>query len=568
MSDPIASQPIPQSPPAAPAGKYAGGRNRPAMGFLTVLVAGLFAVPILTVVVQVVLPTPSDVWAHLAGTVLPRYLWNTVGLILGVGILAPVIGTGTAWLVTMCRFPGRAVFEWALILPLAVPAYVMAYAYTDFLQVAGPVQTVLRDLTGLGVRDYWFPEVRSLGGAIAMLALVTYPYVYLLARASFLEQSVCALEVSRTLGCGRWGSFWRVALPLARPSIVAGTALALMETLADFGTVSYFGVQTFTTGIVRAWTAFGDPTAASQLAGVLLGFVFGVLLLERVSRGHARYTQTSTQYRSLPGYSLRGGKAAGAWLACAAPIGFGFVLPAAILLALTIGRGDRQFGRRFVELAWNSFTLAATTAALAVIIATLMVYGQRLHPARATIGANRVAAMGYAVPGTVIAIGTLIPFTALDNALDAWMRASLGVSTGLLLTGSIAALVFAYLVRFMAVALNTIEASLGRIRPSMDDAARSLGHGPLSTLGRVHAPMIWGSLATAGLVVFVDVMKELPATLVMRPFDFDTLAVQAHNLAADERLAEASTSALTIVAVGILPVILLSKTIARSRPGS
>jgi iron(III) transport system permease protein len=568
MSEPAASRPLPETPPAAPADARAGGQNRPTIGILTVLVAALFAVPILTVAVQVVLPTESGVWSHLAGTVLPRYLWNTVGLILGVGILAPVIGTTTAWLVTMCRFPGRAVFEWALILPLAVPAYVMAYAYTDFLQVAGPVQTALRELTGLGVRDYWFPEIRSLGGAIAMLALVTYPYVYLLARASFLEQSVCALEVSRTLGCGRWGSFLRVALPLARPSIVAGTALALMETLADFGTVSYFGVQTFTTGIVRAWTSFGDPTAASQLAAVLLGFVFGVLLLERISRGRARYTQTSTQYRALPGYALRGIKAAGAWLACAAPIAFGFALPSGILLSLSISRGDRQFGTRFLELAWNSFTLAATTAVLAVIIATLMAYGQRLHPARATVGANRVAAMGYAVPGTVIAIGTLIPFTALDNALDAWMRASFGVSTGLLLTGGIAALVFAYLVRFMAVALNTIEASLGRIRPSMDDAARSLGHGPLSTLGRVHAPMIWGSLATAGLVVFVDVMKELPATLVMRPFDFDTLAVQAHNLAADERLAEASTSALTIVAVGILPVILLSKTIARSRPGT
>ena len=575
MSEPTTSPNTATTPrattPAAGADDAAGGvrsKRRPALGVLTVAIAAVFAIPILTVAGHVLMPASSDVWRHLVSTVLPRYLWNTVGLILGVGVLTPVIGAGTAWLVTMCRFPGRRIFEWALILPLAVPAYVMAYAYTDFLQFTGPVQTALRDLTGLGPRAYWFPEIRSLGGAIAMLALVTYPYVYLLARASFLEQSVCALEVSRTLGCSRWGSFVRVALPLARPSIVAGTSLALMETLADFGTVSYFGVQTFTTGIVRAWSAFGDATAAAQLAAVLLGFVFGVLLLERSSRGRARYAHTSTQYRALPGYRLRGVSAFGAWLACALPILLGFLLPAGILFKLSLQRGDQQFGARFLELAGNSFTLAAVTALLAVLLATLMAYGQRLDPVRPTMLANRVAAMGYAIPGTVIAIGTLIPFAAVDNAVDAWMRSTFGIATGLILTGSIAALVFAYLVRFMAVALNTVEASLGRIRSSMDDAARALGHGPISTLRRVHAPMIWGSMATAGLVVFVDVMKELPATLVMRPFDFDTLAVQAHNLAADERLAEASTAALTIVAVGIIPVILLSKTIARSRPGS
>lgn len=557
----------PAGGPGATAPVRRHGVRRPTIGRVSIALAVLFSIPILTVAIQVVLPTSSEVWGHLATTVLPRYIRNTVWLILGVGILTPVIGAGTAWLVTVCRFPGRRIFEWALILPLAVPAYVMAYAYTDFLQFTGPVQTALRDLMGVSPRGYWFPEIRSLPGAVLMLALVTYPYVYLLARTSFLEQSVCALEVSRTLGCGRWGSFFRVALPLARPSIAAGTALALMETLADFGTVSYFGVQTFTTGIVRAWSAFGDPVAAAQLAGVLLAFVFAVVLLERVSRGKAKYYHTSAKYQPLPGYKLRGGAALGAWLACMLPILLGFLLPAGILLKLSLSRGDDQFGTRFLELAGNSFTLAAVTAVLAVLFATVMAYGQRLDPIRATLASNRVASMGYAIPGTVIAIGTLIPFAAFDNAVDAWMRSTFGISTGLLLTGSIAALVFAYLVRFMAVALTTIEASIGRIRPNMDDAARALGHGPISTLVRIHAPMIWGSMATAGLVVFVDVMKELPATLVMRPFNFDTLAVQAHNLAADERLAEASTSALTIVAVGILPVILLSKTIARARPG-
>jgi iron(III) transport system permease protein len=550
---------------ARPAWRF--GRSPGVLAFLAVAIAALLSIPILTVVASVLTGAESDVWGHLASTVLPRYVINTLLLTLGVGLLVPVIGTGTAWLVTMCRFPGRRVFEWALILPLAVPAYVMAYTYTDLLQFTGPVQTMLREVMGWGPRSYWFPEIRSLPGAILMLGFVLYPYVYLLARASFLEQSVCALEVSRTLGCGRWSSFFRVALPLARPSIFAGTSLALMETLADFGTVSYFGVQTFTTGIVRAWTSFGDRTAATQLAAVLLVFVLVVLLMERRSRGRAQYHHTSARYRTLPGYTLTGWSAAAAWACCALPIAVGFLIPGGVLLKMSIEAGDAQFGARFLELAFNSFTLAAVTAVLAVILATIMVYGVRLTPSRPVVLANRVAGMGYAIPGTVIAIGVLIPFANLDNAVDLWMRQTLGISTGLLLTGSIAALVFAYLVRFLAVSLNTMEASLGRIRPTMDDAARALGHGPVSTLLKVHAPMMWASMLTAGLVVFVDVMKELPATLVMRPFDFDTLAVQAYNLAADERLTEASTAALAIVAVGILPVIVLSKTIAKSRPG-
>ena len=529
-------------------------------------IAALFAVPVASVLANLAQPS-AGTWRHLATTVLPDYLLNTALLALGVGLIVPLIGAGTAWLVTMCRFPGRRLFDWALILPLAVPAYVMAYTYTDLLQFTGPVQSLLREATGWQPRGYWFPEVRSLGGAIAMLSFVFYPYVYLLSRAAFLEQSVCALEVSRTLGCGAWGSFFRVALPLARPAIAAGTALALMESLADYGTVSFFGVQTFTTGIVRAWISLGDRVAAAQLASTLLGFVLVVLLLERWSRGHARYHHTSSRYQRLPGYRLSGARAGLAFLACALPLAIGFLLPATVLLKMALEAGDQQFGTRFLHLAWNSFTLAGVTALLAVVLATVMAYGQRLTPNRWSALANRVAGMGYAVPGTVIAVGVLIPFARLDNALDAWLRASLGVSSGLLLTGSIAALVFAYLVRFLAVSLNTVEASLGKIRPSMDDAARSLGQSPGRTMLRVHAPLMWGSLLTAGLLVFVDVMKELPATLVMRPFNFDTLAVQAYNLASDERLTEASTASLAIVAVGILPVILLSRAIARSRPG-
>ena len=542
--------------------------SRPAqsLGWGALLIAMLFALPIFSVVSSIFL-TGKGTWAHLADTVLPGYIGNTLFLVLAVGLCVPIIGTGTAWLVTLCRFPGRRIFEWALILPLAVPAYVMAYAYTDFLQVSGPLQSALRDLTGWRYGDYWFPEVRSLGGAAAMLALVLYPYVYMLARAAFLEQSVCALEVSRTLGRGPWGSFLVVAVPLARPAIAAGTALALMETLADYGVVSFFGVPTFATGIVRAWISLGDRVAAAQLASTLLGFVFIVLLLERWSRCRARYHHTSSRYQRLPGYRLTGAKSALAFLACAVPLTIGFLLPAAILLKMAIEAGDSQFGSRFLHLAVNSFTLAAVTASLAVLLATVMAYGHRLNPGRWSALANRVASMGYAVPGSVIAVGVLIPFARLDNALDAWLRANFDVSSGLLLTGSIAALVFAYLVRFLAVSLNTIEASLGKVRLSMDDAARSLGRGPGSTLFHVHAPLMLRGLLTAALLVFVDVMKELPATLVMRPFNFDTLAVQAYNLAADERLTEASTASLAIVAVGVLPLILLSRAIAEGRPG-
>lgn len=561
--------------PAQPAGRGAPGgaltyaRRRHRFGWLTGLalfVAALISLPVMSVLSNVFLPGKGT-WQHLTQTVLPSYIANTISLGLGVGAGVLIIGVGTAWLVTMCRFPGQRLFNWALILPLAVPAYVMAYTYTDFLQFTGPVQTLVRDVTGWEAQDYWFPEIRSLGGAIAMLVFVLYPYVYLLSRAAFLEQSVCALEVSRTLGCSAFASFFRVALPLARPAIAAGTGLALMETLADFGTVAFFGVQTFTTGIVRAWISFGDRVAAAQLSTALLGFVLLVLLLERWSRGPARYHHTSTRYQRLPGYRLTGPKAGLAWLACFLPLLFGFLLPAAILLKMSIEAGDAQFGSRFLRLAFNSFTLAAITAVLAGGLAVMMAYAVRLRPSHLSAIANRIVAMGYAVPGTVIAVGVLIPFAYLDNALDSWTRAAFGVSVGLLLTGTIAALVFAYLVRFMAVSIHTVEASLAKIRTNMDDAARSLGHRPVATLLRVHAPLMWGSLLTAGLLVFVDVMKELPATLVMRPFNFDTLAVQAFNLAADERLTEASTAALAIVAVGILPLIVLSRAIARARPG-
>jgi iron(III) transport system permease protein len=542
-------------------------RRRPGLlGWAAGLLALLVAVPVLAVLANLLAPG-QETWRHLADTVLAGYVWNTVALMLGVGGLVLLVGVGTARLVTMFRFPGSRLLEWALILPLAVPAYVMAYAYVDFLQVSGPLQTGLRAWLGWRVGGYWFPEVRSLAGAMLMLAMVLYPYVYLLARAAFREQSICVVEVSRTLGCGPWERFWRVEVPLARPAIAAGLALALMETAGDYGVVSYFGIQTFTTGIYRAWFSMGEPVAAAQLSSTLLAFIFLLLLLERWSRSGARYHHTSARYRALAGQPLAGGRAALAMLACLVPLTLGFLLPVAILVWMALVEGDPQLGPRYLRLAWNSVTLAGISAVFAVLAALMLAYALRLRPGLVTRVANRVAALGYAVPGTVIAVGTLIPFAWLDNALDARMRSWLGVSTGLLLTGSVAALVFAYLVRFLSIALQTAEASLAKITPHMDHVARSLGSSAGATLWRVHAPLMKGSILTAGLLVFVDVMKELPATLIMRPFNFDTLAVQAYNLAKDERLGEASTAALTIVLVGLLPVVLLSRAIRRARPG-
>jgi iron(III) transport system permease protein len=442
----------------------------------------------------------------------------------------------------------------------------MAYAYTDVLQFSGPVQTWLRELTGWRAREYWFPDIRSLGGAVTVMVFVLYPYVYLLARTAFLEQSVGVLEVGRTLGYGAWSSFLRIALPLARPAIAAGTSLAVMETLADFGTVSYFAVPTFTTGIYRAWFSMGDPVAAAQLSAALLAVVACVLLLERLTRGRARYHNPAPRKR-MPAFRLRGWRAAGATAACVVPLLLGFALPAAILLRMTLSQGDEQFGARFAVLARNTVSLALIAAILAVVMALLMAYAARLRPGAITLTANRLASLGYAIPGTVIAVGILVPVARLDHALDAFLSSAFGVSTGLLLTGGIAALIYAYLVRFFSVALQTVEAGLTRITPSMESAARSLGCSPAGVLKRVHAPLLRGSLLTAGLMVFVDVMKELPATFAMRPFNFDTLAVQAYNLASDERLAEAATASLAIVAVGLIPLVLLSRSIAKSRTG-
>ena len=532
-----------------------------------ILVAVIFSIPVLTIAGFVFEPSGEN-WQHLKDTVLTEYLINSALLVFGVSIGTLFIGVSTAWLTALCQFPGKKLFTWTLLLPMSMPAYIIAYTYTGMFDFAGPVQTQIREWTGWGYGDYYFPEIRSLDGAMVMLSLVLYPYIYLLARSAFLEQSICVLEVSRTLGCGAWCSFFRVALPLARPAIVAGLSLVLMETLADYGTVSYFGIGVFTTGIFRTWFGLGDSVAAAKLASLLLLFVFTLVVAERISRKQARYHHTSNKYSQLPEYQLRG---IAAWLAfgiCFAPVFLGFILPAGQLSVWAWQTYGEMVDSSFIQLTVNTVLLGLGSALLALLLALFLAYGKRLLATKSVMVSIRVAAIGYAIPGTVVAVGIIIPFAWLDNSIDSFMREQFDYSTGLILSGSLFAVLFAYMVRFLAVSLQTVESGLSKIKPSMDDAARSLGYRPRETLQKVHMPLMKGSLLTALLIVFVDVMKELPATLILRPFNFNTLAVRAFELASDERLAESSTAALMIVLVGLIPVIYLSRSIAKSRAGS
>lgn len=513
--------------------------------------------------------TPSDdVWEHLISTVLSRYISTTLMLMIGVGTGTLIIGVGTAWLVSMCRFPGKRIFEWALLLPMAMPAYVIAYVYTDILEYAGPVQGLLRETFGWATkREYWFPEIRSLGGAISMMTLVLYPYVYLLSRAAFMEQSICVLEASRVLGRGPLRSFFSVALPLARPSIIIGITLVLMETLNDFGTVDFFAVSTFTLGIYDVWLNMNNVAGAAQLAGMLLTFVIALILIERFARRNKRFHHTTSKYQALPGYLLQGRARTLAILACSLPVILGFILPSTVLAGYSLIYFEVATNPEFLGYAFNSLMLSVLTAALAIAIGIFMAYGVRLRNERGLKVMVRLASLGYAVPGAVLAVGVLVTLGAIDNGVDGFMRDTFGISTGLLLSGTITALVFGYLVRFLALSFGTVEASLEKITPSMDGAARSLGRGAFGTLRRIHVPLIRGSVLTAAMLVFVDCMKELPLTVMLRPFNFHTLATFVHEYASDEQLGEASLAALSIVGFGILPMMMLSLAITRSRPG-
>ncbi|MFJ7565520.1 ABC transporter permease [Herminiimonas sp. NPDC097707] len=547
---------------SAPDARYQGGGLHPLL-LASLVIALLVGVPIVGVLSNLFshaeLNASASTFSHLWATVLPEYIVNSAIIAIIVAVLTATIGIGCAWLVAVFDFPGKKFFEWALILPLAMPAYVVAYAYTDFLQFTGPLQTGLRTLFGWQGGAYWFPQIRSVGGAGLLFALVLYPYVYLLVRNAFIERSPRMWDAARTLGAGPWQAFLQVSLPLARPAAAAGMALALMETLADYGAVAYFGVPTLTTGIYKSWYIFSDRTAAAQIAAVLLMVVMGLMLLEQKSRGRARYYAVGGRSTAQAATVLTGRHAWGASLFCALPVLLGFFVPLIILLRLLLNEDALSFGTRYIGWLENTIVLGGITALIAVVICVLMAYAARVTKSRAQAICNRIVSMGYAIPGAVIAVGILIPL----SYIDAW-NSEHGIT--LILSGSVIALVYAYLVRFLAVSFQSVQAGLTKITPAMDASARSLGHGIGSMLMHIHVPLLWRSVLTAGLLVFVDVVKELPATLTIRPFNFDTLAVITHQLASDERLGEAALPALTIVLIAIVPVVILARAIARTRP--
>ena len=501
---------------------------------------------------------------HQAQTVLGGYVLETLVLSLGVAGGVTLLGVPTAVAVALFRFPGRALFEWALLLPMAMPAYVLAYAYTDALQFSGPIQGTLR--AALGLQGPLWPDVRSLWGAVLLFVLSLYPYVYLLTRAALGERTVHLMETAQLLGASLARRVRTVALPLARPAVMAGVALALMETLADYGVGSYFGLSTFTTGIYRAWLSMNDATAAAQLASILLLVVALLLALERRAQSHLRFASTrgaAAQADEAQAVPLYGGAALAASTLCALPVLLGFVLPVAWLGAMLWREAtDNAFGLpldRFVQWAWASFRLAAIAAVLAMLLALALAFALRQRASRLdgllAVGAGMLS-LGYAIPGAVVAIGIMLPVAWVQSR---WPQSGAAA----LFTGTVAGVLFAYLVRFSAVALQSVQAGYSRVPIAIDETSRLLGAGRMRLFGRLHLPLLRRSALAAGLLVFVDTMKELPATLVLRPFGSDTLAVVAYNLARDERLAEASMPSLAIVAVGLIPVVLLARTIGR-----
>lgn len=535
------------------------GGLRPNGLLLSTFGAALCVALPLCVVLSFLLTTQSDVWAHLVDTLLLRYATNTVALsaLVAVGVVA--LGVPAAWMIAFYRFPGRTLLSWLLLLPMAYPAYILAYTYTGVLEYAGPVLTWMRAIDAPAWLMAPILNVRSLPGAALMLSLVLYPYVYLLARAAFLEQSANLMEAGYTLGQTRFAVLRRIVIPMARPAIAAGALLAIMETVADFGTVQFFGVQTLTTGIMRTYYGFGDTAGAAQLSSVLLGFVAVLVILERYSRHRVRYYSDQTRRLNQAAQHLTGARALTVQVLCAIPVIFGFFIPTVLLVNWTVFEAQLQ---SLWLLAWNSFALAGVSSVLIVGVALLVAYANRLFPSRQLSHMTTLIGLGYALPGVVVAIGVLIPF----GSMDAWMSAQLaplGVEPTLWLSGSLFAVMFAYLVRFLAVANGNVVSGLSRIRPSLDHSGRLLGLSQGAVLSQIHVPLMRSSVLTAILVCFVDILKELPATLILRPFDFNTLAVRAYELAGQERLIDAAPASLCIVLVGLLPVILLNRSIGK-----
>ena len=523
------------------------------------MIAAIVLAPMVAVVWIALHPT-ENIWPHLAATVLPRYLGTTLRMMFGVGLLAAIMGTGTAWLVTMYRFAGVRWLGWALLFPLAIPAYIGAYALADFLDYAGPVQSVLRQAFDWpDARAYWFPQIRSEPAAMLVLSCALYPYVYLLARAALREQSGSFYEVARSLGLGPWGSFWRLGLPLLRPAIATGVALVMMETVADFGTMQHFGVQTLTTGVFSTWLNGNNAGGAAQLAGVILVLILGLVAIERRSRRHARFHGQSRATRPVDAVQLSRGAGALALLACLVPFGLGFVLPVGVMAGHAIANPSVWAEPGLAAAALNTVLVAGTAAVLTVGAALFLVYGVRMAGRKFARAVLPITTLGYAAPGAVLALGLLVPLAALDHRIADFVQSLTGHDPGLLLTGTAAAVVLAYVVRFFGIAQGAVDTAFGRISPNLPMAARSLGRGPSGTLAAVYLPLMRGSVAASLLVVFVDCVKELPATLLLRPFNFNTLSTRVYELASLEQLSKAAPAALVVVAMGLAAVGLLAR---------
>lgn len=520
------------------------------------LVSLLVALPLLVIFPEV-FSQGDEVWSHILRNLVPGYVLNTIILMLGVAFFTFALGVSTAWLVSMYRFPGRKIFEWALILPIAIPAYINGFTWAGMLDYTSPVYVWLRNGFGVETGPYLFFNILSMPGAIFILSVSLYPYVYLISRTWFLRQSGSLLEASASLGRSPVNIFFKTALPLARPAIVAGVSLALMEVLNDYGLVRYYGVDTFTTGIFSAWFAFGNAGAAMRLSAYLMVFVLALILLERYQRGSMRYHQAGNHYRPNRVLRLKGLKGAGAVALCLLPLLPGFVLPAMMLLWWSAQTAAQVLDHRFWVLLQNSFLLAAAASALVVVVALLVAFAVRSYPTRLMRLLAKVATLGYALPGAVVAIGIMIAFM--------WLERQGGQAFRIALTGTWLALIYAYTVRFMAVGYNSIDSGMARLSPSLDEAARSLGRTGSRTLWQVILPLLKGPLLSGALLVFIDVLKELPLTLILRPFNFDTLAIRAFEYASDERVAEAAPAALVIILVGLVPVVVLNRMLLKNR---
>ncbi|MDG3087166.1 iron ABC transporter permease [Vibrio hannami] len=526
-------------------------------------IALLLVLPILAIF-YLSLGETDDLFAHLFGTVLPTYTFNTIALVTGVMFLALIFGVPSAWLMAMCRLPGEKILQWALVLPLAMPGYIVGYIYTDWFDFAGPVQVLLRDVTGWGAGEYWFPDLRTLPGATLILAMVFYPYVYLMARAAFMEQSVSLLHSARLLKCSPWESFKRISLPLARPSIAVGLSLVAMEAIGDFGTVSYFAVNTLTTAVYDTWLGYSNLNAAAKISAIMLVVVVLLLSGERYSRRKQKLFQTSFSSRENIRYELTGTKK---WLAlvwCWGLVAAAFILPLMQLSYYAIEYFAQSWTAEFQRYAINSLKVSFSAAVIAVIIALVVNFANRVESTKVTLGFMRVASLGYAVPGTVLAIGVMAPVLTMDHWINDVAKFMEWGRPGLILSGSMFAIIFAMVVRFSAVAIGSVESSMNKISPSMDMASRTMGCNANQMLKRVHLPLVRRGVLVAGLLVFIESMKELNAALLLRPFNFETLATYVYNFASDEHLELAGLPAVLLILVGLIPLIVVNRSLEQT----